>query len=68
MDAARKLAERKNLTVEEVVARMVDQAVRRDVEWEQRVQRGRQVSVERFREILAKAPDVEPDLPSDRIE
>ena len=67
LDSARKLAERQQLTVEEFLARMVAETVRSDDAWQERVRRGRQVTRERFLEILRKAPDV-PPMPGDEIE
>jgi len=67
MEAARKIAQREKISVEELVNRMLAQAAKFDAEWEKRVQRGRNVSRDRFLEILNKAPDAEPE-PWDRIE
>jgi len=67
LDAARKLAAREHVTVEEFVSRMLAETVRLDDAWEMRVRQGRQVSRERFLEILRKAPDV-PPMPGDEID
>jgi hypothetical protein len=66
-EAARKIAQREKISVEELVNRMLAQAASFDAEWEKRVNRGRQISRERFLEILKKAPDVGPPE-WDRIE
>lgn len=67
LSGARKLADQQKMTVEDFLAKMVAQTVRHDNEWDARVQRGSQVTRERFLEILRKAPDV-PPLPGDEIE
>jgi hypothetical protein len=67
LQAVQKLALREKISVEEFIARMLAQAVSLNAEWERRADRGRQISRERFLEILNKAPDVEPE-PWDRIE
>jgi hypothetical protein len=63
---ARKLAEQQHLTLEDFVAKLVADSVRVNAIWANYVDRGRQVSRERFLGILGKAPNVEPDA-DDRI-
>lgn len=60
LEAARKLAARERISLEELVSRMLCEAVQQDEQWEQRVTRGKQVSRERFFEILAKSPEAPP--------
>jgi hypothetical protein len=67
LDAVRKLADREKVTVEEFVSQIVADMVRLDAEWGRRAERGRQVSRQRFLEILHKAPDT-PPAPGDEIE
>ncbi|HYO07562.1 MAG TPA: hypothetical protein VER17_01195 [Tepidisphaeraceae bacterium] len=66
LEAARRLAARQQMSVEQFVLRMVEETVRMDDAWEQRVSRGRGVSRERFLAALAKAPDV-PPIPGDEL-
>jgi hypothetical protein len=63
----RRLAEQQHFTLEEFVTRLVEETVRANAAWAQYLERGKQVSRERFLEILAKVPDVEPDE-GDRLE
>lgn len=67
MADARVLAEEAHLTLEEFVAKLVVESVRVNAVWARYMNRGRNVSRERFIEILSKAPNVEPD-PDDRID
>jgi hypothetical protein len=66
LSAAKKLAERENVSVEDYVAHMIAEAVKLDAAWEQRVARGRQVSRERFQQILSTSSNV-PPVPGDEI-
>jgi hypothetical protein len=66
LEALRRLAQREHLSAEQFLSRMVAEAVRLDEAWDERVRRGRQVTRERFLEILATAPDV-PPIPGDEL-
>ena len=63
----KRLAEKNALTVDEYVSRLLADAVQAEAFWEDRLRRGKQVTRERFLEILRSAPDEEPE-PWDRIE
>ncbi|HEY1685116.1 MAG TPA: hypothetical protein VGG19_10160 [Tepidisphaeraceae bacterium] len=67
LSAAKKLAERKQVSVEDFVAQMVSDAVKLDGAWEERITRGKQVSRDRFDQILSSAPDV-PPIPGDDLD
>jgi hypothetical protein len=67
LSAAKKLAARENVSVEDYVAHMVTEAVRLDAAWDQRVTLGQQVIRQRFQRILSSAADV-PPIPGDEID
>lgn len=60
LSAAKKLAERENISVEDFVTRMITEAVKLDSEWEHRVARGKQITRQRFDQILSKSLDAPP--------
>ena len=64
---AKRIAERQNLTLDEYVTRMLEEVVRMDEMWNARVERGRQVSRERYQSIIRNGPDV-PPIPGDELE
>ena len=64
---ARAIAEEQQMTLDEFVADILNDLWQQREYLRIRANRGRQVARERILEILAKAPDVEPE-PSDRIE
>jgi hypothetical protein len=67
LSAAKKLAARENVSVEDYVAHMVTEAVKSDAAWDQRVARGQHVTRERFQQILSSSPDV-PPITGDEID
>ena len=64
---AQALAEREHVSVEQYILRLVAEKISDDATWQRFVDRGRNVSRERFLEILRKAPDV-PPIPGDELE
>ena len=67
LEKARAIAEEQQMTLDEFVADILNDLWQQREYLRIRANRGRQVTRERFLEILAKAPDVEPE-PGDRIE
>ena len=68
LQCLQQLAQRSSCTLEEAAQRVVHDALRAQQEWDYlqtRAKRG-EGKWERFREFLAKAPDVEP-APEDRL-
>jgi hypothetical protein len=63
---AQALAEREHISLEEYVLRILAEQVSGDATWQRLTDQGRQVSRERFLEILRKAPNV-PPIPGDEL-
>jgi hypothetical protein len=67
LEDAQILAQREHLSLEEYVLRILSEQIAGEANWRRLVERGRNVTKERFLEILRKAPDVPPQ-PGDEIE
>jgi hypothetical protein len=63
------VAEERHCSVAEVASRVIADAAKAQREWNllmERAERGKEVSLEEYRAILAKAPDV-PPMPGDEL-
>ena len=67
LERARKLAVQLNLTLDQFVTQALENQIRMRRRFDELLAIGQQVTRERFLEILAKLPDIEPE-PGDRLE